>query len=97
MVLAQRLADGMKQAFADVKRQPLTGEDVGWEAVPVKLPLAPHLKQEDLIKELKTEPARGYVLKADQLAWVVRCKSGHAIDIACRAVGSGWLSGRRLP
>jgi len=87
MVLAQRLADGMKQAFAEVKKQPLTGEDVGWETVPVKLPLAPYLKQEDLIKDLKTEPARGYVSKADQLAWVVRCKSGHAIDIACLRVG----------
>jgi hypothetical protein len=87
MVLAQRLADGMKQAFAEVKQQPLTGADVGWETVPVKLPLAPHLKQEDLIRDLKTEPARGYVSKADQLAWVVRCKSGHAIDIACLRVG----------
>jgi len=36
---------------------------------------------------LKTEPARGYVSKADQLAWVVRCKSGHAIDLACLRVG----------
>src|SRR6185295_9514986 len=60
---------------------------VGCETVPVKLPLAPHLKQEDLIKDLKTEPARGYVSKADQLAWVVRSKSGHAIDIACLRVG----------
>jgi hypothetical protein len=77
----------MRQAFAEVKRRPLTGEDVGWETVPVKLPLAPHLKQEDLIKDLKTEPARGYVSKANQLAWVVRCQSGHATDIACLRVG----------
>ena len=38
MVLAQRLADGMKQALAETKKQPLTGADVGWETVPVKLP-----------------------------------------------------------
>ncbi len=88
MALAQRLADGMKQALAETKQQPLTGADVGWETVPVKLPLAPHLKQEDLIKDLKTEPARGYVSKADQLAWVVRCQSGHALDLACLRVGS---------
>jgi hypothetical protein len=87
MLLAQRLAEGMKQAFAETKKHPLTGADVGWETVPVKLPPAPHLKQEDLIKDLKAEPARGYVSKADQLAWVVRCKAGHAIDIACLHVG----------
>jgi hypothetical protein len=46
-----------------------------------------HLKQEKLIKDLKGEPVRGYVSKADQLAWVVHCKSGHAIDIACLRVG----------
>jgi hypothetical protein len=87
MVLAQRLADGMKQAFAGTKKYPLTEKDVGWETVPVKLPVAPHLKEEDLIKALKAEPAQGYVSKADQLAWVVRCKAGHAIDIGCLRVG----------
>src|SRR5207253_2492488 len=87
MALAQRLADGMKEALAETKKQPLTGADVGWDTVPVKLPLAPHLKQEELIKDLKTEPARGYVSKADQLAWVIRCKAGHAIDLVCLRVG----------
>lgn len=87
MTLAQRLADGMKQAYAETKKYPLAGPDIIWETVPVKLPLAPHLNQEELVKELKTEPARGYISKADQLAWVVRCKAGHAIDIACLQVG----------
>jgi hypothetical protein len=88
MTLAQRLADGMKQAFAETRKLPLTGADIGWETCPVKLPLAPHLQQEKLIEELKTAPARGYVSQADQLAWVVRCKAGHAIDIACLRVGN---------
>jgi hypothetical protein len=87
MVLAQRLADGMTQAWAATTKQPLTGADVGWEAVPVKLPLAPHLKPEDLLRELKTEPARGAVSRVDQLAWAIRCQSGQAIDLACLRVG----------
>jgi hypothetical protein len=87
MLLAQRLADGMKQAFAGTKKHPLTAAEVGWETVPVKLPVATHLKQEELIRDLKKEPARGYVSKADQLAWVVRSKAGHAIDLACLRVG----------
>jgi hypothetical protein len=87
MVLARRLADGMKQALVNTKKQPLSDTDIGWETVPVKLPVAAHLKQDELIVDLKKEPARGYVSKADQLAWVIRCKSGHAIDIACLRVG----------
>jgi hypothetical protein len=87
MVLAQRLADGMRRALAETKKHPLAETDVGWETVPVQLPVAPHLKEEDLVKDLKSEPARGYVSKADQLAWVVRRKAGHAIDIACLRVG----------
>jgi hypothetical protein len=87
LALALRLAAGMKQAFVATKKYPLTGAEVGWETIPVKLPLALHLKEEELIKELKSGPARGYVSQADQLAWIVRCKSGHAIDLACLRVG----------
>jgi hypothetical protein len=87
MALAQRLADGMKRALADTKKHPMAEKDIGWETVAVKLPVAPHLKEDDLIADLKKEPAKGYVSKADQLAWVVRCKAGHKIDIACLRVG----------
>jgi len=87
VVLAQRLADGMKKAWEDTKKQPLATADIGWETVPVKLPPAPHLKPEELIKELKAAPALGYVSKAHQLAWLTRCKAGHAIDIACLRLG----------
>lgn len=87
VALALRLADGMRRALADTKPLPLTGADVGWEAVPVELPVAAHLKEEELIKDLKAEPARGYVSKADQLAWVVRRKAGHATDVGCLRVG----------
>jgi hypothetical protein len=87
LALAQRMADGMKQALAETKKYPLTAADVGWQTIPVKLPVAPHLTEANLIKELKKEPAKGYVSKADQLAWVVRCKEGHAIELACLRVG----------
>ena len=52
-----------------------------------RCPLAPHLNEAELVKAIKTEPARGYIAKADQLAWVKRCQAGHAIDIACLRVG----------
>jgi hypothetical protein len=88
MILAQRLADGMKAAFEATKKEPLTTELVGWQVVPVKLPVAPHLNEEDLVKALKTEPPKGYIAKADQLAWLKRCEAGQPIDITCLRVGT---------
>lgn len=88
MVLALKLAEGMKQAWQATQKQPLTAADVGWQTVPVHLPVAEHLKPEELVESLKKEPARGYVAKADQLAWVMRCKEQPGIDIACLRVGN---------
>jgi hypothetical protein len=87
MLLAMRLAEGMKRAWIATEKRPLGAADVGWQVVPVRLPVAPHLKEAELVQALKTEPARGYIAKADQLAWLRRCESGHAIDIACLRVG----------
>ncbi len=87
MKLAMRLAEGMKQAFQTTEKHPLAAADIGWQTVPVRLPVAPHLKEAELIQAIKTEPARGYIAKADQLAWLQRCAAGQAIDIACLRVG----------
>ena len=87
MLLAQRLADGMSQAWTTTHRVPLAAADVKWQALPVALPPAPHLQREALLAALKSEPARGYISKADQLAWLERCHAGHKIDISCLSLG----------
>lgn len=87
MALAERLAEAMKQAYANTTKQPITVKDLGWETVPVKLPVAAHLVRADLLRDLKAEGERGNVSKAGKLAWLERCQSGHAIDVACLRVG----------
>ena len=87
LMLATRLADGMASAWNATQKQPLAASDVGWQTVPVRLPVAPHLNEADLLQALRSEPARGYIAKADQLAWVRRCQAGHAIDVACLRLG----------
>ena len=87
LVLAQKLATGMQQAFAATVKTPLQPADVGWTSVPVHLPLAPHLTREGLVEALRTKPARGYIAEADQLAWLMRVEAGEAIDIACLQLG----------
>lgn len=88
MILAQRLATGMKEAFEKVKRVSVEGVGIEFETTPVKLPAAEHLDEQELVSKLKSIPARGYISLADQLAWLERVKSGHAIDIGCLRVGN---------
>jgi hypothetical protein len=87
ILLATRLAAGMREAYEKTTKQPLTSADIAWGSVPVKLPLSPRLDEEDLITKLKATPAKGYISVADQLAFVRRSKAGHSIDITCLHVG----------
>lgn len=87
MILARRLAEGMRQAFDESEKTPVAECPVSWESVPAALPPATHLNEEQLVESLRTGPARGYIAAADQLAWLKRCKSGHQIDVSCLSVG----------
>ena len=87
MLLATRLAEGMKQAFVATEKHPLSASEIDWRVEPAALPVAPHLKEAELIQAIKTEAPRGHIAKIDQLAWVRRRESGHTIDIACLQVG----------
>lgn len=88
MILATRLAAGMREAYDKTTKQPLTASDIGWGNVPVSLPLSPRLDEADLVTKLKATAAKGYISYADQLAFVRRTKAGHKIDITCLSVGS---------
>lgn len=87
MLLALRLAEGMKEAWTVTQKQPLATSDIGWQTEAVRLPLAAHLKRAELTQELRAESSRTYISKADQLAWVERSESGHAIDVTCLRLG----------
>lgn len=87
MVLANRLAEGMKQALDSTVKRTLQPADIGWTVVPVRLPPAPHLNAEDLLKKLKSSPPKGYISYADQLAWLTRCESGRAVEVTCLRLG----------
>lgn len=87
MILAMRLAAGMREAYENTRKSVMLPAAIGWDSVPVRLPLAPHLNEEDLIAKLRATPPRGYISLADQLAWLRRNKSGCSIDITCLRVG----------
>lgn len=86
LILAERLADGMKKAWESTKREPVTAGEVDWLVEPVALPLAKFvedLKQKDL-KNIKKEEAESII---NSLAWLQRSKEGKKIDITCLKLG----------
>lgn len=87
ILLATRLANGMREAYEKTQKTPLTTADIGWSSVLVSLPLSPRLDEADLTAKLKATEAKGYISFADQLAFVRRVKAGHQIDITCLRVG----------
>lgn len=87
MILAMRLATGMREAYANTKKVRLSDADVGWRCTPVSLPIAAHLNEEDLVAKIKTTAAKGHIAYADQLAWLRWNKAGRQIDVTCLRVG----------
>lgn len=87
LILAERLADGMKRAWESTKREPLTAGSVNWSAISVTLPLADHLEK------LKTRISvvRDTIIDrnlAPKLAWIQRNESGQNINLTCLTLGS---------
>ena len=59
MVLASRLASGMREAFEHVSKRSLSAADIGWSSEEVRLPVAKHLDEADLIAKLKAANPKG--------------------------------------
>lgn len=92
LLLAQRLADGMRRAWESTIREPIDATNVRWLVEPVALPLGPHLSEAELESQLGNpppdrDPAHFLSGTVPQLAWVRRCNSGHKIDITCLCLG----------
>ena len=88
LVLAERLADGMKRAWQDTKRSPLAAVEVSWMVESVALPPSKHLSRETFEAELKNrDPKLTMQGDASRLAWLRRCEAGHKIEVACLKLG----------
>lgn len=92
LVLAERVADGMKRAWEATKREPLTAADVAWRVESVALPPSKHLDPAKLEAEIRGRSAAALTQGgASRLAWLRRCQTGHKIDVSCLALGRARL------
>ena len=88
LILAQRVADGMRRASEDSEKFPITANDVSWTIAPVALPPGNHLNKEELRERLSDWNPKDYWGSPDELAWLLRCEAGHKIDLTCLHVGN---------
>lgn len=87
-ILAQRLADGMRRAWENTQRAPITAREVGWQSVGVALPPAKHLSLEQLETQANLrDPKLARSGDASRLAWLRRCAAGHKITLSCLRLG----------
>jgi hypothetical protein len=90
LILAARLADGMKRAFEATEKSPLAAAEVGWRVERVRLPVAPHLKEEELVRKIqggKTVPGTD-ASDAERLAFLRRAAAGLATELPCLRLGT---------
>jgi hypothetical protein len=92
-VLAERLATGMKEAFASITKTPVQAADVSWRVAAVALPLSKAYNVKDLQAQLADETLKvpDRLRTARNLAWAKRCESGAKIDLACLKVGPAYV------
>lgn len=93
MVLAQRLADGMKAAYDAVQKVPVTAADVEWRVKAVALPLSKQYNTRDLKAQVADEqlPVARRLQLARALVWARRCEAGEKIDLTCLHVGPAYV------
>jgi hypothetical protein len=93
MILAGRLAKGMKEAYESVKKEPVDASKVSWRFTSLPLPLSKLYNARDLKVKIaddglkdaeRLRAARNYV-------WARRCEMGETIDMQCLQIGSAYV------
>jgi hypothetical protein len=85
LVLAKRLADGMKRAWEGTVREPVTGNSVGWAFEAVTLPPAEDLKKSGTL--LNKEDLVSLSNSLSKVAWLQRLEKGRQINVSCLSIG----------
>src|SRR5262249_49453932 len=93
MVLADRLARGMKAAFDTAKAVPVRAADVSWRVTAVALPLSPRYNAKDLEARVADEKlaAADRLRAARTRAWARRCAAGDKTALACLRLGPAYV------
>ena len=84
LILAERLADGMKRAWESTTRKAVTSGSISWNVEPVQLKPAAGI--EKLEAGLKTGTSVFIANNISKLVWLRRLQAGKKIDISSLAI-----------
>jgi hypothetical protein len=93
VVLADRLARGMKDAYGAVKKEPVDASKASWRVASAALPVSKlysakvekaKVADESLKEAERLRAARNYV-------WARRCEDKETIDMQCLKIGSAYI------
>ncbi len=87
LALATRMAEGMKKAWENTKKERIASVQVSWKQESLAFTPAPYLAR--LKKELKNAPSLygENVDYARKMAWYERCLAGKKVNISCLSIG----------
>ena len=86
LILAERLADGMKRAWDLTKQEPVNSNSIQWNVESVAL--KPAIGIETLEAKMKTETPVFVANNLSKLVWLRRLQAGKKIDLSCLNIGS---------
>ena len=92
-ILAGRMEAGMKQAWEQSQKVPISSQDLDWRTEDILLPPGKHLIEEHLLTVLEADTAdhKQKLTAAKHLAWLRRTQEGHAITVSSLRLGKVWL------
>nr|MBI1230153.1 alpha/beta fold hydrolase [Cytophagales bacterium] len=85
LLLAQRLADGMRDAWQNTVKTPLDPATVAWKTVPLAMDVAPQV--EKIREDMKEQDVRWKTNNMQKLAWKERRERGKTIPVGCLYLG----------
>jgi hypothetical protein len=93
MILADRLAKGMKEAYESVKKEPVDASKVSWRFTTARLPLSKLYNTKDLKVKIADDALKDpeRLRAARNYVWARRCESGETIDMQGLQLGSAYV------
>ncbi|HRI87390.1 MAG TPA: hypothetical protein PK869_03955 [Candidatus Hydrogenedentes bacterium] len=89
LALAQRLSEGMKQAWETTTKAPLSAGNIVWRTEDVMLPLRAEISEEHeraILADANADPGQRR-RASNELAWIERCKAGNKVALSMLRVG----------
>jgi len=93
MILADRLATGMKAAYRNVTKEPIDASKASWRVASAALPVSKLYNTKDQLAKVADEKLKDVdrMRAARNYVWARRCEAGEKIDMQCLHLGNAYV------